>query len=392
MGFIRSFVFMRVFDLKELGLISLIQTCIMFIGLFQIGLINGGYRIFAIGNSKAQQNVNNVLFSYFGIISILLLLICGIVLLTHIDFIINSKYLFITFVAGVATLMANWLTNTLIGTRRIKDINHLRLISNVVSLLSIGLVYVWGILGGSICILIQPLLFVSLALLCHKDLRPTKIYMGISTIKEILSVGFIPFLVSIFSVLNIQIERWSITYILGVESLGRFYLVFLFSSLFILIPGSLTSLFFPKVIYSYEHKQIPEFIRQMRNYSISLTIYGVLIVITIIFLLQPMVNFLFPIHSNNTRYVFFLIPGLIAHLVYYPITSILNSWRDFTPMFISGISGIVASVMIITITNYMEAFSLNTMVLIKDIAYFLPAICGGIYIYIHRNKFSIING
>ena len=35
-SFVRSFVFMRVLDLKELGVISLVQTIFMFIGLLQM--------------------------------------------------------------------------------------------------------------------------------------------------------------------------------------------------------------------------------------------------------------------------------------------------------------------------------------------------------------------
>ncbi len=41
LGFVRSFVYMNgIKDLSNLGYLSILQTVIMFIGLFQLGLIN----------------------------------------------------------------------------------------------------------------------------------------------------------------------------------------------------------------------------------------------------------------------------------------------------------------------------------------------------------------
>ena len=72
LGFVRSFVFMKFLDFKELGLITLIQTGAMLIGFFQIGLINGGYRILALQKTELSEETNNVIFSYFSLLSIFL--------------------------------------------------------------------------------------------------------------------------------------------------------------------------------------------------------------------------------------------------------------------------------------------------------------------------------
>ena len=73
-GFLRSFAFMKWLGLEELGLISLVQTVMQFIGLFQLGLINGGYRMFSLNKVKEQERVNNLLFTAFCIFLIVLLL------------------------------------------------------------------------------------------------------------------------------------------------------------------------------------------------------------------------------------------------------------------------------------------------------------------------------
>lgn len=387
-NFIRSMIFMRVMDMRELGIISLIQTCIMFIGLLQFGFLNGGYRVFAYKKTSDQTKVNNILFSLFGVIALALLLIWIILSVLDIELLISREYLILTFIAGLFTLISTWLTNTMTVKKMIKDINIRNLISGIISIALIPLVYIYGIMGGIISIMMQPIVFVVLALLMHKSLRPDSICFDRKEIKYILSLGFVPFMIGIFTIVNIQIERWSIAYILNVEELGNFYLVFIFSSLFVLVPTSINYLFLPNIIYSYENGLMAEFRRHVRNYTLVLMGYGICVVLAVLTSLQPLVDILFPSHSGNTHYVFLLIPGLMSQLLYYSISSILNAWKNFTPLLMSGLVGVFSAIAIIAITGSMKIFDLTVMVYIKNISYFLPTLFGGTYIYLHRQKFK----
>lgn len=386
-NFIRSMVFMRVMDMAELGLISLVQTCMMFIGLLQFGFLNGGYRIFAYKQDSDQIQVNNIIFSFFGVIALVLLITWGLIYMLNVKLIIHNQYLFYTFLAGIFSLMATWLTNTMTVKKMIPEINTVNLISGLLSVTFIPLVYAFGIMGGIISILTQPLAFVLLSLLRYKSLRPSKLCWDKKVVMNILSLGFVPFLVGIFTILNIQIERWSIAYLLNVQDLGRFYLVFLFSSLFILIPTSINYLFFPKIIYFYEKGLMSEFVGQIRKFTWVLVAYGAVVTVAVLTLLQPVVDCWFPAHSVNTHYVFLLVPGLMAQLLYYSVSAILNAWKDFTSLLVSGLIGIVAAVVIIAVSSSMNRFSLTVMVYIKNISYFLPALFGAAYIFINRRKF-----
>lgn len=387
-NFIRSMVFMRVMDMRELGIISLIQTCIMFIGILQFGFLNGGYRIFAYKKTSDQTKVNNILFSLFGVIALALLLIWIILSVLDIELLISPRYLILTFIAGLFSLISTWLTNTMTVKKMIKDINIRNLISGIISIALIPLVYLYGIMGGIISIMMQPIVFVVLALLMHKSLRPDKICFDRKEIKYILSLGFVPFMIGIFTIVNIQIERWSIAYILNVEELGNFYLVFIFSSLFVLVPTSINYLFLPNIIYSYENGLMAEFRRHVRNYTLVLMGYGICVVLAVLTSLQPLVDILFPSHSGNTHYVFLLIPGLMSQLLYYSVSATLNAWKNFTPLLISGLVGVFSAIAIIAITGSMKLFDLTVMVYIKNISYFLPTLFGGTYIYLHRQKFK----
>lgn len=384
-NFLRSFVFMRVLNLVDLGMISLIQTCIMFIGFMHFGFFQGGYRIIAYKHDESGQ-VNNIVFSFLGCLGALLIAFALIFPITGIDLIIGNQYMLLSVVAGIFTLASTWLTNTMTVKKMIPEINQILTISGIISIAFIALVFVWGIYGGILSIMMQPVVYVSLALLRCKELRPTALCFSKKIIKSIIQLGFVPFCVGIFSILNIQIERWSIAYLLNVEDLGRFYLVFVFSSLFVLIPTSTNYLFFPKIISAYEHGQLPEFRRQIRNYTLVLIAYGVATLLVTLTLFQPIVDVLFPMHTENTKYVYMLLPGFICNLLYYSVSSILNAWRDFKSLLLSGSIGVAASVVIIFVTGKMGVFSLDTMVIIKNISYILPTLFGAVYIFIHRKK------
>lgn len=132
-----------------------------------------------------------------------------------------------------------------------------------------------------------------------------------------------------------------------------------------------------------------EFRKQNRNYTLVLAAYGISVLLLVFILFQPVIDILFPAHSGNTHYVFSLLPGLLFNLLYYSVSSILNAWKDFTSLLLSGIIGISSSIAIIAITARMGTFNLDTMVLIKNISYTLPVVFGATYIYTNRKKLFI---
>ena len=173
-SFLRSFIFMHVLDLRELGVISLVQTIFMFIGLLQIGLLNGGYRIISLGKKDQLEKANNTLFSYIALLGIPGLAFC--ILASHFDWIedLSLPLLLISVFFGVFTLVNNWLHNALIGEQRLSEANKLNVISFGASMLSLPVAYFTGFWGGILVITIQPLLFVLICLVDNKELRPTK--------------------------------------------------------------------------------------------------------------------------------------------------------------------------------------------------------------------------
>ena len=243
-GFIKAFVFMTYFDFKELGIITLINTSIMLVSLLQFGLLNGGYRLYSIGNKEDIKHVNDTINSYFLILTITILFIA---VFSHLaKFKINYLYLLVGGFTGVATLSQNWLSNVLIAKSQLKKLNFYNTVTAITTLLLILLIPFYDFIGALLVIIIPPFLFVIIALISLKQLRPKAFSFKLPNIKLILISGFIPFLTGIFDQVNIQIHNWSIQGILSEEFLGKFYLVSLYTVIFMLIPKSINSLFFQR--------------------------------------------------------------------------------------------------------------------------------------------------
>lgn len=367
-SFLRSFVFMRVLDLKELGIISLVQTIFMFIGLLQMGLLNGGYRIISLGKQNEIEYTNNTIYTYLAVLLPIGLSFC----------ILSSKYnwindltlplLLVSVVFGIFTMLNNWYHNMLIGEQKLSEVNFINIVSYSLAALPLPLAFLIGFWGAMVVLMIQPLAFVGLGLIRNRELRPTGFYFNIKYIKYILSFGFIPFLGGIFSILYTQVERWSIDGVLGVEALGSFYLVFLYVMLYQLVPTSLNAIFFPKGVKSYSEKRYNDFKRIISYYYLSLVGYGLFISLMTILLLKPVVSIVFPEHLPGVQFVYYILPGLIMVSLTEPIGLILNASVILKPMLIASSSNLIFNVLLILLMIFLGVFSLHNISLLRTIS------------------------
>jgi O-antigen/teichoic acid export membrane protein len=364
-GFLRSFVFMKVLSVYDLGILTIIQTIIALIPVFQFGLINGGYRIVSLNIYDQNEKVNNLMFSLFGLITILILVFWVCSLFIQIQ--LSRFFLLIALIVGVMNLVVNWLTNILIGRQSLRQLNIINLFSGIGSLLLLPLSFIWG-LGGVILVLTaQPLIFILFAVTKDEKLRPTRFYFDVKLIKYILSFGFIPFLTGIFTLINLQIERWVIVKYLGIEEMGNFYLVFLFSTIFVLVPNALNNLFFPVCVKYFSENKLESFKCQIKKYVFMLLIYILLVIVLAILFLETTVSLLFPQHINNVKYVFLYIPGLAILSLCGPISLIFNSSVKLKPLFLAGFLSVALNLILITIIYNLRYISLSFMACIKSI-------------------------
>ena len=338
LGFTRSFVFIEFLNLEELGLITLIQTGAMFVGFFQIGLINGGYRIIALQKKHLSEKTNNVIFSYFGVLFVFLMFVY------FTGFFVNifdkKIIILLTLLIGLSLLIVNWLTNVLIASRNLVLLNRVNLISSILSVLSLPLAFYFGIFGGAFVILIQPTVFIILILVKSKTLRPTDFILNIIEIKKILHYGFIPFLSGLFFLIYVQIERWSINLFLGTAALGSLYLFFLITALWVLVPTSIMNLFFPRGVAFYDGKKIFQFKKIIQLHFYIVIVYSVILILGLMIFLGPFVEYVFPQHTPYVKFVLYAIPGFVFRSLRDPISTFLNSVVKLKPMLYSDIASL----------------------------------------------------
>jgi len=364
-SFFRSFIFMRVLNMNELGIITLVQTIAQSIGILQIGMINGGYRIYSIQEESRSSQVNNVLFSFILTLGSGLFLIWTLLRLVGINVAIALPISLVGILIGILSLLANWLTNTLIASQKFKDLNFVNLISAAFALLILTIIPYWRISGAVLAILVQPAMFVVLALFIHRSLRPYKFSLDLKEIKVILKFGFIPFLIGVFVLLNAQLERWTIVYNIGTQALGEFYLVFLYSSLFVIIPSSLNAIFFPKIIKAYSQKKIDVVKSNLRRYYYLLSLYSIIMIFITLFFMGYLIDRFIPQHHIGLKYVHIILPGLIVILFSDPISVLLNASKILNPMLYISIISMIINIISIFVLMIEKKISLESLAMLR---------------------------
>jgi len=361
LGFVRSFSFMKFFDFKELGIISLISTAASLIGFFQIGLINGGYRIIALQNSSLRSKTNDVVFSFFAVLSITLFLLSSLVY--FLGLYSNGLIIIVVNVLGVSMLINNWLTNTLIGGGEFKRLNIANIVSALFSLLCLVLAFFFGLYGALLSLVIQPLIFILVVFITGIKELPTKFDFDFKHINYILSFGFIPFISGIFFMLYLQIERWSVNLFLGPEALGKMYLVFLTTTLWLLIPASINNLFFPKTVKLFADGNMVQLKKTIYQYFMILILFCSICSVLMIVIFPPLVKLVFPNHYLYVYLVYIVLPGLIFRSLCDPITLFLNSVVKLKPILYSDLISTVAYCLMVLFLSLMNIFSLENIII-----------------------------
>lgn len=363
-GFIKSFVFMSFYNFTELGFITLLNTSIMLVSLLQFGLINGGYRIYSIGDMSQAEDVNNTINTYFLLLLFLLILILG--FLFFFEYEINTLYLIVGGFTGIAALSQNWLTNILIAKSELKKLNNLNIAYAVISVLLLILVPFYKLTGGVLAIAIPPFIFVIVTFSFYKNLLPSSISLKKSHIKLILISGFIPFLSGIFDQVNLQIQNWSINVVLSEEYLGKFYLVSLYIVVFMLIPKSINSLFFPQAMRYYNKGLFKELKTHINKYYFYLFLYVIPVISSTVLFLEPIVIWIFPNHIIGIKYVYIVLPGLTALLFSSPIGLIYNASLKLYPMLYAYVLSSLINIIFVYVFWKESIFNLENMAILKS--------------------------
>lgn len=382
-GFLRSYIFLKHLDFYELGLVSIFQTMILMVGMVQIGILNGSYRAFSGHEKKHRETLNNFVFTFF------LWTIIGTLGLTSlysfVFFADQLTFFLLGTIAGNFSLIATYAMNTLLADQKIREVNIINIISNFLGYSSLALVYIepiWGLAS----FIIQPLLFSCLALYLHKPLIPSRLSLSSAAFKYLLRLGFIPYLTSLFLYVNLQAERWTIVFSLGIEEFGHFYLAIAYASLFALFPTSINNLYFPRMVRANSQNQLGEFDRLLKNYTTIQLAYCVGAVLLTAGLAPKIIEFVFPQHLGNLRYVFYILPGLVAINMANPLLVYFNALIKLRPLLISYGVGTLCMIFILAGLYYLDAIFLTNIAIADSIVNTVIALAICLFYFVYRQK------
>ncbi len=173
MGFAKSYITMKYLGFYEVGLIAMVQALIEFISMLQLGMLNGGFRMFFVNTKSVNKKINAMLFSYFGILLLVLLTAIGLYVLFTGGTNLQTGLLAIGVIIGVFTLARTWINNLLIARQELTLLNKLNVWSTaLLSFLFLFLVPYYGLTGCILLIISQPVFFILFALWKKTELRP----------------------------------------------------------------------------------------------------------------------------------------------------------------------------------------------------------------------------
>jgi O-antigen/teichoic acid export membrane protein len=191
----------------------------------------------------------------------------------------------------------------------------------------------------------------------------------------------VPFFVGILYYVNQQAERWVIGYSLSVESLGEYYLVFIFTTIFFVLPTALGNINFPKSIKLIRniHENKNSFFELFGLYYLELAIYILVTFIGTYYLLPILVKEFLPEHIIGVSFVKIIFWGLCLYTLVDPVTFVLNAKLHYKELII-----IYSVALMISLSSYLYLY-LNKLCSLTNFAYvnvaFLSCVAIGYFIY-----------
>lgn len=386
-------LFMRLFEFKDMGSITYFHTIITLTGMTQIGLLNGGFRIFSQKTPWLEPRVNNTVFSFFGFIFLaaLALLLFRVIMPGY----ANPFFVPAAIMAGCLTMMKTWLTNVKIAKSELTRLNWVNVITTCFSFLFFLTIPYGGVFSALLVVTSIPLTFCLFYLASDKKMRPVKFSFQKRTLLWILYFGFVPFLTGVMTMINLEIGNLGIKLSIGEEELGKFTLVQLYTNCFMLIPNSITLIFYPKMFQAYANRDQASMTKLCRRILLLDVLYVFCAVIGTLTVFPFVINLLFPKYHIALPFVYCVLPGLCMATLFISVNMILYVNLILKPVFIIYLCSVFLTIAGILIFHFSGIMSLSMMAVMKCLISVFISLSIGLYCAIYNKKlrvrYSIIN-
>lgn len=386
LGFTRSYVTMKYLGFYQVGLVAMLMSVIEFVSMLQMGLLNGGFRMYFVNTKSVNKHINSMLFSYLAILLFVSLSALAIYVFIKGSLDLRLEMIGLGIIVGIFTLTKTWCTNLMIAAQKLGMLNKLNIWSSMLSFCFIFLVPVYGLTGAILLVISQPIIFITSVLWLNRELRPTGFFYKKSLLRKLMFFGFIPFLAGILVKVDDQVERWGIINILGLENFGKYNLVLIYCSVFMLVPASLNPIFFPRAILQYKENNSAALKKTLTFYVIILFSYTIFVIGATILMMPYLVNLFLPKYNVGVQYVWYILPYVVAQMLIMPLDFIYTLTAKFRVMFVSYTASVLLFVTLIFIINSMAVKKLEYFAIAKSLDGFAFMIisCLGFYFFIRK--------
>jgi len=371
--FVRSYITMQVLDYRALGLVAVLQSVVLLIGVLHLGILNGGYRLLCGARNGDADTINDLVYSFLGVLAVGATLVVGVALL----FVSGSEANIVAMLGiggGLASLVRTWMMSQMLAKGGLTLLNAINAITGLGALALMAFVLVnplWTCLIASVA---QPVLFVALAALLDRSLLPARFRIPRPTLALVLKVGFVLFLSGLLLQLNQQVERWYVTAFLGLDALGHLYLAFLFVSLFLLVPSSFDQIFLPRMVRAHEDRDTPMLHRLLRQFAWLAVGYGAAAALAVAVLAEPLTALLLPKYVPDLRYLYLIAPGLILFTLSNPLAIAFNVLIRYRTYYIAYGAGTVLTVTVLAGSALLNLrIGLDNVMILRSASYTLMA-------------------
>lgn len=365
----RSLVAMASLGEADLGRVTLVQTAVLVLGLLQLGLWNGGYRLMCDGDAAQSAALNRMAWQFLGVVSALALVFLAV---DGFDVGTLERRLLVAFglFAGVATLARTWVTNQYLAQGDLGSLNRLGIISAVASLVPLAAITIaplWAVVGS---IALHPLVFLVIALWERRDFRPSSGALPSGLVRRALVTGFALFATGLALQLAMVAERSFVTTTLGLDALGRLFLAYLYVPLFQLVPNAFEQIFLRRVVGAYGSGDTERTGREIGTVFALTAVYCAVTVGLTLIAGPPVLTALFPERAADFQFVQLLLPGLVLFTLASPLALMFNVRVTYAAYWLAYGSGTVLTIAVLLLaSSNLLPLDLKGVTLLRSLAY-----------------------
>lgn len=337
----RSYVFMLVLDYRGLGLVTVLLSIVMLLGILQFGVLNGGYRLLLSDPEEERGRIVGFVYTFIALLGVAAVAV-SLAVLPFVDKPEDGAMAILGAIGGTATLVRTWQTNQMIAAGRLACLNAINFTSATVSLGLLAFVQVDALFFCMASIVAQPVFFALAAWIMDPLGRPRQFGLGAPLAKRIMAAGFIIFAAGILLQVNIQLERWYVLSWLGVEPLGHLFLAIMAFTLIQLVPTSLDAIFLPSAVRAHSDGDFAALKKTMRRYLGLLLGHAMVAGAAIWILGEPILQLLAPRYVPDLAYVYIVAPGALLLSVSSAFALAFSVLLRFRPLLIAyGVGTVV---------------------------------------------------